>query len=305
MTVLRKPAAPFLLLALLPLAAAHPATTLAGPPPTDDIGFGPADLDSFGCDHPLETAARADPMDAGPGERVTLEVDVTNPRSEPGRLVFLNACQAHFRVESIDGTRIFDLAFHRLCPEALSEVLLAGNQALTYRFLWDQTDDRGRPAQAPGEYVLRGYFASADPRCLSDAFTTIAVVGTEPTVRVRPERTSYRPGEVVGFRALLTNFAADPFTFHSRRGCRAFFEILSRDGRITHARGRDLNCPGPLVPPTLQPGETEGFPFRWDQRDEAGHPVPSPGEFVIRAIVPTVEGTFVGHGLIAIRPPDS
>jgi hypothetical protein len=28
MTVLRKPAAPFLLLALLPLAAAHPATTL-------------------------------------------------------------------------------------------------------------------------------------------------------------------------------------------------------------------------------------------------------------------------------------
>lgn len=307
MTLSKNAATSFLvfLFGLLLLPAARPGTALGSAPPAGPDKSELEGLIAFGCDDPrhLATGASAEPMDAAPGERVILDVSVTNMTSEPTRLV-LGGCQAYFRAETIDGIRLFDLAFHLLCPQELDEILLTGNQTLSYRFAWAQTDDQGQAVPAPGEYVLRGYFASPDPRCLRDAFVTIAVVGTEPTVRVRPERTQYRPGEAVEFRALLTNFAAEPLTFHSHGGCRAFFEILSRDGRILKARGRDLKCPDPPVPLTLQPGETAEFPFRWDQRDEAGNPVPVPGEFVIRAIVPAVGGRLVGHALIAIGSLD-
>ncbi|MEE9230533.1 MAG: hypothetical protein V3U86_07485, partial [Acidobacteriota bacterium] len=85
--------------------------------------------------------------------------------------------------------------------------------------------------------------------------------------------------------------------------CQAFFTV--RDyywGLVVYDLRRHIECLQVLTSLTLEPGQTQVYPFSWDQRDNAGVLVPSPGIYTVDGFLGYPEPLLRSSTEIAIAP---
>jgi len=111
-----------------------------------------------------------------------------------------------------------------------------------------------------------------------------AVRALNVTLEIPKKR--FSAGESVPLKLTLANGGGQPVIVPFRSGQKFDFELL-RDGKLiwNWANGRMFTQA--LAPMRLKPGESTSFTTQWDQRSNAGAPVPA-GAYTVRAFVTTV-----------------
>jgi Intracellular proteinase inhibitor/Bacterial Ig domain/Periplasmic copper-binding protein (NosD) len=116
------------------------------------------------------------------------------------------------------------------------------------------------------------------------AFGTVGVtyVTQSLAVTVAPSADVVGPGQAIGVTVTITNLTDASITLDFPSGCQAFFRVETVGGTVLYDYNRHVGCLAVLTQLVLQPGTSQSYPFFWGQVNDAGTPVPAPGDYVIR-----------------------
>ena len=248
---------------------------------------------------PLAVTVRPSADVVGPGQTVGLTVTITNLTDATITLDFPSSCWAFFRVETMEGTVLYDFRRHVGCLTVLTQLVLQPGASQSNPFSWGQVNDAGTPVPAPGDYVIRGYFDNLDvPTGLA---TVSVVVPGALGLTARTDKTDYAGDETVRITVTLTNRTAGVITLNFPTGCQAFFRVETPAGALLYDEFWHATCTDALTSITLQPGESHAHSLSWTQQNDAGQQVPRSAEYVIRGYMGSYEYSPVGSTRIAIR----
>lgn len=129
-----------------------------------------------------------------------------------------------------------------------------------------------------------------------DAWRLDTAVSSGPLVLLLDAPTTVRVGEEVPVAVTLVNRGAAPASI---AGVQPDLVVITPDARIVWRRSRhEHGTPSTAI--TLRPNEMRGSGYTWDQRNDAGHPVP-PDAYRIRAEAPALKLVSPWRS-ITIRP---
>ncbi|HXH28661.1 MAG TPA: BsuPI-related putative proteinase inhibitor [Candidatus Polarisedimenticolia bacterium] len=141
----------------------------------------------------------------------------------------------------------------------------------------------------------------ADNRSTPQAVSVTYV--TQPlAVTVAPSADVVGPGETVGLTVTITNLSAETITLDFPTGCQAFFRVETPGGAVLYDERVHSYCLFVLTQLVLPPGASASYPFSWGQVNDAGSPVPAPGNYVIRGYFDTPE-TPTGLATVSVVVP--
>jgi len=95
------------------------------------------------------------PLQVKAGEAVTLELTLTNQTGRHLTFFMPDPYPHQFVVETPNGTPLWSLTFDKVIAGMEVTRSLAPDESLTFRELWDLTDNNGIPLP-PGNYFVRG-----------------------------------------------------------------------------------------------------------------------------------------------------
>ena len=113
---------------------------------------------------------------------------------------------------------------------------------------------------------------------------------------------SYAAGQPVPITFTMTNISSAPVTLSFPTTCQAFFLVEDVFGAVVYHHGIHLNCFFILTQRTWQPNQSAIYSFSWDQRDDAGQPVPAGASYRIRGFLDSFPAVPDDVRLIAIQP---
>ncbi|HEX5726247.1 MAG TPA: BsuPI-related putative proteinase inhibitor [Longimicrobiaceae bacterium] len=134
--------------------------------------------------------------------------------------------------------------------------------------------------------LLAACSAPAPPSAQADAVDSAAAPDTGLAFRAQVPAQA-RAGEPVPIKLRLTNTGAAPREVYLTGRTVTFDVVVERaGGEVVWRRLEGETVQSILQVRTLAPGESLEFDASWDQRTNAGEPVP-PGDYVVRGILPT------------------
>jgi hypothetical protein len=132
-----------------------------------------------------------------PDEVVEVVVNVTNLGDDDVTLSFPNSLQAHYTVETLGGTQVYNLRWHVYILPWATELTLAPQETYGYTFAdthaWNQTFDDGTNVTRPGYYRIAGVVNHDS--CLPAPSTCIALSNESsiaPSLTVESSTTDLR-----------------------------------------------------------------------------------------------------------------
>jgi hypothetical protein len=157
---------------------------------------------------------------------------------------------------------------------------------------------------SPGENLIeaRAFDFAGNVSTVAAARVTLGPVTVQGPVSVRTDKLAYRLGEPVQITVTITNTTASALTLRFDSSCQAFFTVEDGSGAIVYQYERHVGCPAVLTELTLQPGESQSYPFTWIQVDDGGAPIP-PGDYVIRSVIPSTPALTDGSTEVPIGLP--
>lgn len=108
----------------------------------------------------------------------------------------------------------------------------------------------------------------------------------------------YSAGEPVSITIHLTNLGPETVTLHFSSACQYSYRVEDLLSTVLYDLRRRLVCGQVLTELTLLSGQTATHSFTgifaWNQVDDAGNPVPVPGDYVVRGVMLSAEPAPTG-----------
>ena len=248
---------------------------------------------------PLAVTVATSRSTVAPAEGVDLTVTLLNQSTAPVTIHFPTGCQALFRVETMSGASLYDVRLHASCPPDPSTLTLSPGQSRSFPFFWDQRNDAGTLVPAPADYVVRGYFDTADN--VPTGLATVSVVTPRLDIVVRTDKTLYATDETATVTMTYTNRMSAPVTLNFPTTCRLFFRVETLSGTPVYDERAHVGCFEVLTSLTLQPGQSSTETSSWPIAGDNGQPVATPAEYIIVGFSDSYEAVPVGLTRVQAR----
>ncbi len=167
----------------------------------------------------------------------------------------------------------------------------------------------GAPAQwsapvtlSPGDNLIEARAVDFAGNVSSIAAAHVVLGMVQGPVSVRTDKLAYRLGEPVQITVTVTNTTDAPLTLYFDTSCQAFFAVEDASGATVYNLELHVGCLTIPTEITLQPGQSQSYPFTWNQVDDGGAPIP-PGNYVIRSIIPSTPALTEGSVAVPIGLP--
>ncbi len=156
---------------------------------------------------------------------------------------------------------------------------------------------------APGPNLIEVLSLDHAGNVSTVAGMTVTYVVPVIVVATTTNKSIYTPGQTVGITVTVTNLSTAAVTLHFPTSCEAFFRVETPSGSILYDLKAHVDCFFAFTELTLQPGQSELYSFAWSPLDDAGHPVPVPGDYVVRGYLDATESVPTGITTISIVTP--
>jgi flagellar hook assembly protein FlgD len=237
------------------------------------------------------------------GETVPFEMVLRNRSGQTQTLTFLGGQDFDIVVRDAAGAEVWRWSTGRVFTQQIRMESFAPGEERRFSATWDQRSDAGQRV-APGNYQAT---ATTATRSVITSNTVSFRIEPSPTsafeFTLSTPRSAYPAGEEIPFEMVLRNTSSRQQTLTFRSG--QDFELVVRNengdevwrwstGRVFTQQIREV---------TFAPGEARRFSATWDQRSNAGQPVP-PGAYRAVATTNTVEPVESNAVVFRIeRPP--
>jgi len=236
----------------------------------------------------LRLVASSDLRQYVAGEAVLLGLRLENLGAEPVVLQVPSTCVVSFVVYDSMARVVYDHTQHQACAQAITTVTLPPGGSEQYNFRWNQTTDAGAQVPPEATYFVKGVLLVPGVPLTSNegvGFYVMRASGSGLLLRALTDKPAYLAGEPVRVTIRLTNLGGEELTLRSTTSCVVAFTISEAGGAPVYHSERHFGCLTVITRVTLDPGASEDYTFVWDQRDDNGVPVPTPGTYRVDGIL--------------------